>query len=358
MANANQTLRSGNEFGRIPNTSYEQTNTEGVKLKPGYLARIRDRYHLVIADEPLAVDIWFSDTLNLGFTVTSGEAVANGGTHINAAAKYDLTSIAAYFDVTTTTAAADYTGNILATDFDSGHLTFNDLEPFKGNLYQLCPTVPLQPKYMTSKGGWHSQTVQSPDTFNATAASSFQPVGFPGARLLAADQGAAVIDYAVGDTMAAVAATEAAPAGVVPATQMGTVSGKLYVKHPAGVPKNVLDQAPLGESGTQRSTTALEGVSGFIDGSISPCEAPNWDYSLWIEHGENNLPALRFVNDSDEFLIDGRVRLIGWKYRVLELTDEQLAVFKQKSGGRLRFVIINSTGLPVSGSMLSDYFPK
>jgi hypothetical protein len=358
MANANQTLRSGNEFGRIANTAYDQANTDGINLKPGYLCRIRDRYHLVTAIEPLAVDVWFSDTLNLGFTVTSGEATANGGTHINAAAKYDLTSMAAYFDVTTTTAAADYTGNILATDFDSGHLTFDDLEPFKGNLYQLCPTLPLQPKYMTSKGGWHSQTVHSPDTFSATAASSFQPVGFPGARLLSAQEGAAVIDYKVGDTMASTADDEGGIAGVVHANQMGTVSAKLYVKHPAGVPKNVLDEAPLGESGTQRNVTKLEGISGFVDGSMSCPEAPNWDYSLWIEHGENNLPSLRLVNDSDEFLIDGRVRFIGWKYRILELSDEQLAVFKQKSGGRLRFVIINSTGLPVSGSMLADYFPK
>ena len=50
--------------------------------------------------------------------------------------------------------------------------------------------------------------------------------------------------------------------------------------------------------------------------------------------------------------------MIGWKYRILELTPEQVNLFKARSGGRLRFKIINTTGLPVEGSMLADYFPK
>jgi hypothetical protein len=141
-------------------------------------------------------------------------------------------------------------------------------------------------------------------------------------------------------------------------THIGSVSGKLYVKHPAGVPKFVLDEAPEGNSGTARTEGKIEGINGFIDGTLSSQEAPNWDYCLFIEHGENNLPSLRFVNDSDEYLLDGRVRFIGWKYRILELTKEQVNVFKARSGGRLRFKIINTTGLPVEGSMLADYFPK
>ena len=44
--------------------------------------------------------------------------------------------------------------------------------------------------------------------------------------------------------------------------------------------------------------------------------------------------------------------MIGWKYRILELTPEQVNLFKARSGGRLRFKIINTTGLPVEGSML------
>ena len=91
---------------------------------------------------------------------------------------------------------------------------------------------------------------------------------------------------------------------------------------------------------------------------MSPVENPAWQYSLFIEHGENNLPVFKFVNDTDEYLIDGRIRLTGWKYRILELTKEQLQTLKTRSGGRLTFKIINTTGLPVAGAMLADYFPK
>ena len=213
-------------------------------------------------------------------------------------------------------------------DFDSKFLEFGDLEPFKGNLYQLCPTIPNQPKFIDlTTGEWHSTNGYTPHDL----ANSGLPIGF---------------DVATPAT----------------AHQVGTVSGKLYVKHPAGVPKSVLDEAPEGSSGptphTANASGNLEGLSGFIDGQMSPLEAPAWQYSLFIEHGENNLPIFRFVNDSDEFLLDGRIRLVGWKYRILELTKEQLQTLKTRSGGRLTFKIINTTGLPVSGAMLADYFPK
>ena len=45
--------------------------------------------------------------------------------------------------------------------------------------------------------------------------------------------------------------------------QAGTVSGKIMVKHPAGVPKYVLDEAPEGESGTARTEGKIEGLSWF-----------------------------------------------------------------------------------------------
>ena len=324
MANANQGLRSGNAFGRVTNTDLGETDKESVVLKPGYLIRLRDRYHLVTAVEAVTTDLWFTDTLNVGITaVSSSIATDFDGTHGEALERYGLASISAYYDLGTgTVAAADKTGNILAPDYDSGYLTYNDLEPYKGNLYQLCPTMPLQPKFMdTGSGDWHSANAYTPyDTSNGGL-----PIGFGGGTDI---------------------------------TQVGTTSAKLYIKHPAGVPKHVLDEAPEGSSGTVRSEAAIEGISGFIDGSISSAESPDWSYSLWIEHGENNLPALRVVNDSDEFLVDGRIRLCGWKYRIVELTNEQLATFKAKSGGRLRFMIINSTGLPVAGSFLADYFPN
>jgi len=319
MSNANQGFRSGNAFGRIANVGDNPIYSQGIKLEPGYLIRLRSRMHLVTAVEPLATDLFFSDTLNLGHT-SSPEAL--NGTDATPLTQYGAHSIQAYYDIANGASAANVVGNILKPDYDSGHITFDDLEPFKGNLYHLCPTLPLQPKFVNVEtGDWHSLNETSPN-------GGGTPIGF------------------LGDGTAE------------HLTQVGTVSGKLYVKHPAGVPKFVLNEAPEGSSGTARNESNIEGISGFIDGSLSSPEAPNWDYSLWIEHGENNLPSLRFVNDSDEYLLDGRIRMIGWQYRILELTPEQVSIFKQRSGGRLRFKIINSTGLPVEGSMLADYFPK
>jgi len=268
--------------------------------------------------EPISIDCFFTDTVNVG---NASSATLNG-TDATPLMQYGGQSIQAYYDITDSASAANLKGNILKPDFDSGHITFDDLEPFKGNLYQICPTLPLQPKFMVGDtGDWHSLSDDSPNEGGT-------PIGFKG-------------DGTVANLF-----------------KMGTVSGKLMVKHPAGVPKFTLDEAPEGSSGTARTEGKIEGVNGFIDGSLSSQEAPNWDYCLFVEHGENNLPSLRLVNDSDEYLLDGRVRFIGWKYRILELTPEQVNLFKARSGGRLRFKIINTTGLPVEGSMLADYFPK
>jgi hypothetical protein len=362
MANVNQGVRSGNALGRLANTDFSGYDADKVALKPGYLIRLRDRFHLVEAVEPMTVDLFFTDSVNVGNTVSSGVASALTGTHGPSLAKYGKNSISAYYDMTATTTAGTRYGNILKPDFDSGFMEFGDLEPFKGNLYQLCPTLPNQPKYMAANGEWHSQTAFGATTLTSSAATSFEPIGFPAAQLLAADNNQALDLLDIGDTTDTVASNENGFSGSVSATQVGTVSGKLYIKHPAGVPKSVLDEAPEGSSGpSAHSANAhgkLEGLSGFIDGQMSPVENPAWQYSLFIEHGENNLPVFKFVNDSDEFLIDGRIRLTGWKYRILELTKEQLQTLKTRSGGRLTFKIINTTGLPVAGAMLADYFPK
>lgn len=375
MANVNQGVRPGNAFGRLANVDFSSDDTDKVSLKPGYLIRLRDKFHLVEAMEPLAVDLFFTDTVNFGATTieagsdkTARQVTTPTGTHGQALAQYGLESIAAYYGFgenaagAEAIAAADRYGNILKPNFDSGYLQFKDIEPFRGNLYQLCPTLPNQPKYMDLNGNWHSRTAFGPNDYSATEGAGFEPIGFPGTKLLAADNAQTLDAYQIGDTVDTVVATEAGFSGVAHATQVGTVSGKLYIKHPAGVPRAVLDEAPEGSSGnTPHSSAAsgtIEGLSGFIDGQMSPLEAPNWSQSIFIEHGENNMPIFRYVNDSDEFIMDGRIRLVGWKYRIIELTKEQLQLFKQRSGGRLTFKIINTTGLPVSGAMLADYFPK
>jgi hypothetical protein len=260
MANANQGNRSGNAFGHVANITNFPHYTEGIKLEPGYLIRLRSRMHLIAAVEPMVVDLFFSDTVNVG----NASAGTLNGTDSTPLMQYGGQSIQAYYDITDADAAANLVGNILKPDYDSGHISFDDLEPFKGNLYQLCPTLPLQPKFMVlDTGDWHSLSDASPNEGGT-------PIGFKG-------------DGTVANTQ-----------------HVGTVSGKIYMKHPAGIPRNILDEAPSGESGTARTETNLEGLSGFIDGSVSSPEAPNWDYSIFVEHGENNLPTFRYVNDSDE----------------------------------------------------------
>ena len=105
---------------------------------------------------------------------------------------------------------------------------------------------------------------------------------------------------------------------------------------------------------------ARRAFSAFLVSSTVrfPPVTTNWEYSIWIEHGENNLPTFRMVNDSEEYIVDGRLRLIGWKYRIVELSMAQLAEIKSRTGGRLTFKIINPAGIPTTGSLLAEYFPK
>ena len=66
MANANQGYRSGNAFGRLADIGGEGIYSQGIKLEPGYLIRLRSRMHLVTAVEPVSVDCFFTDTVNVG----------------------------------------------------------------------------------------------------------------------------------------------------------------------------------------------------------------------------------------------------------------------------------------------------
>ena len=124
------------------------------------------------------------------------------------------------------------------------------------------------------------------------------------------------------------------------------------------MPKWVLDEAPEGSSGLVKNSGSIEGLSGFIDGHISPIEDPDWTYSLWIESGENNLPSFKMVNDTEELIVDARLHLQGWKYRIVELGMDQLKQIRDRSGGRLTFKIVNPAGIPTPGTLLADYFPR
>ena len=165
------------------------------------------------------MNLYFTDSVNVGNTVSSGAASALSGTHGQGLQQYWLNSISAYYDMTSSASAATRYGNILKPDFDSGFVEFGDLEPFKGNLYQLCPTIPNQPKFIDlTTGEWHSVTVFGPTTYDSTDTASFQPIGFD------VDTGTAhseepFLEKCISSTL--------------------------------GVPKSVLDEAPEGSSGPQ-----------------------------------------------------------------------------------------------------------
>ena len=320
MANNNQGYRSGNAFGRLANTDFSSYDTDKIALKAGHLVRLsRDRMCLVRAVEPIAVDLWFTDSL-----VMSHDGTDLAGTDGTALNQYGAQSIQAYFDIADSAGSDTYYGNILKPDYDSGYLTFNDLEPYRTHLYQLCPTIPNQPKFMVADtGDWHSLSDAAPQAGGT-------PIGFKG---------------------------DGTPANL---KQMGTVSPKLYIKTPSGIPHGFLDEAPEGHSGPTAQTSnadgKIEGMSGFIDGQMSPLEAPMWSRCLYLETGSSALPQFRLVNDTDEYILDGRIRLVGWKYAIEEIDDATLQDFKRKSNGRLTFRIIPTSGLPTA-SMVGNTNP-
>lgn len=324
MANANQSAnRAGNVFGRDAGAGFAGNDWENIVLKPGYIIKVRDRFHLVEAVEGLTVDLYFNDAFS--FTISSSSiTTASDGAILG---QYGDKSMQA---VLGKTADATYTGvraNMLKPSFDSGYIEFKDLEPYRGHIYHLCPSIPVQPKFMDLDEG--EFLVSTGGSAGVLPSDGGTPMGFKGGTNK-------------GDHY----------------HKAGTVSPKVYLRHPAGVPKWVLDEAPEGSSGSVKTASTIEGLSGFIDGQISPVEDPDWTYSMWIESGENNLPSFKVVNDSEELIVDARIHLQGWKYRIVELGMDQLKQIRDRSGGRLTFKIVTPGGIPTPGTLLADYFPR
>jgi hypothetical protein len=308
MTNINQTLRAGNVFGTPFGAGYGNNGIEHA-LKPGFIVKARNNFYVIEAREALTVDLFFSET----HTVTVGSSLVTNAALI----PYGHQSISALLSPGAAITAGNYTASLLSPTYDSGYIKFDDLEPSFGHLYHLCPTLPTQPKYID----------------NATG------------EFLVNDSASAYLSPSNGGT----------PQGFIVAdgvTPVGQISPKLYIKHPVGSPINVLDQAPEGDSGSA-AVGSLLGLSGFLDGSMSPIENPNWNYSLFIEHGENNLPAFRMCNDSEEYIIDGRLRLTGWKYSIAELSMSQLSELQSK--GKVTYAIINPQGIPTSSSLSGPF---
>ena len=313
MTNVNQTARPGNLFGTPYGAGFGNYGIE-YALKPGFIVKARNNFYVIEAREALAVDLFFSET----HTLTAGSNLVTNKPLV----RYGNNSITALFDPDNAGAftAGDYTASVLSPSFDSGYIKFDDLEPSFGHLYQLCPTLPFQPKFIDENGEF---------LIDDGEAASGNDTNLP-------SNGGVPVGFAVASG----------------STPVGTVSAKLYIKHPVGSPINVLDQAPEGDSGSA-AVGSLLGLSGFIDYSMSPVENPNWNYSLFIEHGENNLPSFRMCNDSEEFILDGRIRLVGWKYSIAELSMSQLSELQSK--GKVTYAIINPQGIPTSSSLSGPF---
>ena len=320
MTNVNQGSRVGNIFG-VPFGAGHGNNGMEYALKPGYVIKARNNFYVIEAREALSVDLFFSDS----HVITVSSNVVNGGADGTGLLKYGPNSVSAILGPTGGLTAGTKTASILSPNFDSGYIKFDDLEPSFGHLYQLCPTLPFQPKFIDGSTG--EFLMPSTPASTGLPSNGGTPLGF--------------LSTATANTPAL--------------TPVGTISSKLYIKHPVGSPINVLDQAPEGDSGSA-AVGSLLGLSGFIDYSISPMEAPNWNYSMFIEHGENNLPSFRVCNDSEEFIMDGRVRLVGWKYSIAELSMSRIEDL-QRSGKKVTYAIINPQGIP-SASSLSGPFPN
>ena len=309
MTNVNQTNRPGNLFGTPYGAGFGNYGIE-YALKPGFIVKARNNFYVIEAREALAVDLFFSEA----HTVTTD---SNSIISTAALVPYGHQSVTAMMFPDAAPAASSTvtsTNSILSPSYDSGYIKFDDLEPAFGHLYQLAPTLPFQPKYIDNGEGEFLITDGASGTGELLPSGGGTPLGFKHMASLL---------------------------GLFP---------KLYIT-PCWFPHQCARPAPEGDSGS--AAVGFSCLSGFIDYSMSPVENPNWNYSLFIEHGENNLPSFRLCNDSEEFILDGRVRLTGWKYSIAELSMAQLSELQSK--GKVTYAIINPQGIPTSSSLSGPF---
>ena len=107
------------------------------------------------------------------------------------------------------------------------------MEPYRNHLLCVVPSVYRQPKFISRDG-------------------SYNAVGFPN------------------DTTELTLTAGLKTVGAAQRTHVGDISGKVFLQHPAGVPRWSVDEAP-GDDKT-----------GYIDASISPADDPNWNFAVWI----------------------------------------------------------------------------
>ena len=142
MTNVNQTKRPGNLFGTPFGAGFGNNGIE-YALKPGFIVKARNNFYVIEAREALTVDLFFSETH------TVKRRCGNSSVK-RCMVPYGDKSMTALLDPDNggSFTAGDYTNSVLSPSYDSGYIKFDDLEPSFGHLYQLCPTLPFQPKFL------------------------------------------------------------------------------------------------------------------------------------------------------------------------------------------------------------------
>ena len=207
------------------------------------------------------------------------------------------------------TANGNTAGTEISDGFDSGYFEDEDLEPFRNHLYCLVPSLSGQPKFITRSG-------------------TYDGVGFPN------------------DTTEITLSAGSKTIGAAARTMVGLISPRVYLKHPAGIPRWHADEAPENDK------------TGYIDVTVSPHEDPNPNFSIWIESGESQLPQFRMVNTTGEVIFNPVIYLQGFKAKLNKMTKIDIQKARDANGGKFIYKIIKPQGLPHAGSMAGDYNPN
>ena len=207
------------------------------------------------------------------------------------------------------TAAGNTSGTEISAGYDSGYFQDADLEPYRNHLYCLVPSLPGQPKFITRNG-------------------LYDGVGFPD------DTSEVTLSDALGTI------------GGATRSMVGLISPRVFLKHPAGVPRWHADESPENDK------------TGYIDVTVSPHEDPNPNFAIWIESGESQLPQFRMVNTTGEVYYNPVIYLQGVKARLQPMSKVDIQKAREANGGKFVYKIIKPQGLPHAGSMGADYNPN
>ena len=202
------------------------------------------------------------------------------------------------------TAQGNTNGTEVDDAYDSGYFEDEDLEPFRNHLYCLVPCLYRQPKFISRSG-------------------TYDGVGFPNDT-----------------TVVTVSSTQSI--GGAARNHVGDISGKVFLKHPAGVQRWSADSSPEADK------------TGFIDVNTSPVDDPNPNFAIWIESSESMLPNFRFLNDTGESLYYPVIHLVGFKARLKEMSPSDIEEARRINGGRLVYKLIVPQGLPYAGAITAE----